>query len=131
MLLNLFWVCFAGALGSGTRYLVGAWAVERFGPQFPYGTLIVNVSGCFLIAVILQTALDRASFPPTLRLALTTGFLGGLTTYSSFAYETARLAREGRTAAALTNFGLTSVACFVAVALGVLLAQLWSAPAPR
>lgn len=131
MLINLLWVCFAGALGSGTRYVVGVWAVERFGPEFPYGTLIVNVSGCFLIALILQTALDRTSFPPTLRLALTTGFLGGLTTYSSFAYETARLAREGRTAAALINFGLTSVACFIAVALGVLLAQSWSAPAPR
>jgi CrcB protein len=130
-MVNLLWVCFAGALGSGTRYLVGLWASERFGAGFPYGTLIVNVSGCFLIALILQTALDRAAFPTTLRLALTTGFLGGLTTYSSFAYETARLARDGRTSAALINFGLTSVACFAAIALGVMLAQLWSASAPR
>lgn len=128
---NLLWVCLAGALGSGTRYLVGLWASERFGAAFPYGTLIVNVVGCFLIALLLQTALERAAFPPALRLALASGFLGGLTTYSSFAYETVRLAREGHRAAALTNFGLTSVACFTAVVLGLLLAQRWSAPTPR
>ena len=128
---NLLWVCLAGALGSGTRYAVGLWASDRFGTAFPYGTLIVNVGGCFLIALVLQTALDRAAFPPALRLALATGFLGGLTTYSSFAYETMRLAREGQRTAALLNFGLTSVACFTAVVLGLLLAQLWSAPASR
>ncbi|HEY6080715.1 MAG TPA: fluoride efflux transporter CrcB [Polyangiaceae bacterium] len=126
---NLLWVCFAGALGSGTRYAVGLWASERFGSAFPYGTLFVNILGCFLIALVLQTALDRAAFPPALRLALATGFVGGMTTYSSFAYETVRLARAGQRAAALTNFGLTSVACFAAVVLGLLLAQLWSAPA--
>lgn len=131
MISKLLWVCFAGALGSGTRYLVGTWAGERWGSAFPYGTLLVNVAGCFLIAALLQTALGVASFSPTLRVALASGFLGGLTTYSSFAYETVRLARDGSRGAALANFGLTSVACFAAVLLGMVVAQLWLPQSPR
>ena len=120
---RLFWICLAGALGTGARYLVGLWATQRFGPAFPYGTLIVNVVGCFLIAVILQTALTISTFSPTLRLALTVGFMGGLTTYSSFAYETTALFRGGSSAAALANFGVTTLACFLAVALGLAAAR--------
>ena len=128
---KLLWICLAGAVGTGTRHLVSVWASERFGGDFPYGTLIVNVVGCFLIAAIMQTALSLASFSPTLRVALATGFIGGLTTYSSFAFETVTLARAGARSAALLNFGLTSVACFAAVLLGFGAAQLWSAPPVR
>jgi CrcB protein len=120
---RLLWICLAGALGTGARYLIGLWAAERFGSAFPYGTLIVNVIGCFLIAAILQTTLEATTFSPTLRLALTTGFMGGLTTYSSFAYETTALFRSGSSAAALANFGLTTLACFIAVLLGLAAAR--------
>ncbi len=115
---RFFWVCLAGAFGTGTRYLVGLWAEERWGSTFPYGTLIVNVVGCFLIAAVMQAALELAAFPPTLRIALTTGFMGGLTTYSSFAYETSKLAQTGARGYALSNFAVTTVACFGAVLLG-------------
>ena len=120
---RLLWICLAGALGTGTRYLVGLWANQRLGSNFPYGNLIVNVAGCFLIALVMQTALGVASFPPTLRLALTTGFLGGLTTYSSFAYETTFMAQEGARGAALLNFGATTLVCFAAVLLGQAVGQ--------
>ena len=120
---RLFWICFAGALGTGARYLIGLWAGQRLGTSFPYGTLIVNVGGCFLLAAILQAALNMAAFSPTLRLALTTGLMGGLTTYSSFAYETTRLAQDGAVGAAFMNFGLTTLACFGAVLLGLALGQ--------
>jgi len=120
---RLLWICLAGAIGTGTRYLIGQWAGQRLGTGFPYGTLIVNVAGCFLIAVVVQTALNVASFSPTLRLALTTGFLGGLTTYSSFAYETTRLAQDGALGVAFVNFSLTTLACFGAVLLGLAFAQ--------
>lgn len=116
---RFLWICLAGALGTGTRYLVGLWASARFGTSFPYGTLIVNVTGCFLIAVVMQTALSVAAFSPNLRLALTTGFLGGLTTYSSFGYETTKLAQDGSRGAALVNFGVTTIAGFAAVLLGM------------
>lgn len=120
---RLFWICLAGALGTGTRYLVGVWAGERFGTSFPYGTLIVNVAGCFLIAAVAQMAMNVAAFPPTLRLALTTGFMGGLTTYSSFGYETTKLAQEGARGAAFANFAVTTVACFGAIFLGFSIAN--------
>ena len=120
---RFLWICFAGALGTGARYLIGLWAGEKLGTAFPYGTFIVNLSGCFLIALVIQAALNMAAFPPTLRLALTTGFMGGLTTYSSFAYETTRLAQDGAIGAAFLNFALTTVACFAAVLLGLAAAQ--------
>lgn len=116
---RFFWICLAGAAGTGTRYLVASWAAQRFGTAFPYGTLIVNLAGCFLIALIMQAATVIA-WPPTLRSALTVGFLGGLTTYSSFNYESTRLAQEGAPALATVNAAVTVLGCFVAGWLGVL-----------
>jgi fluoride exporter len=87
---RLFWICLAGAVGSGARYLIAVWAAQRLSSTFPYGTLIVNLVGCFVIAVVMQAALVL-SWSPTLRAAITIGFIGGLTTYSSFNYETIRL----------------------------------------
>jgi CrcB protein len=122
------WVCFAGALGTGTRYLVGLWAADKLGSSVPYGTLIVNVAGCFLIGVVAHVALAAANFPPNLRPALITGFLGGLTTYSSFAFETVKLAEHGKVGAAFLNFGVTTLVCFGAVLLGGLSARALLAP---
>jgi CrcB protein len=120
---RFFWICFAGALGTGARYLVGLWAGARFGTTFPYGTLIVNVVGCFLIGAVAQTAMSAATFPPALHLALATGLIGGLTTYSSFAYETTKLAQDGARGMALLNFAMTTVACLAAVLLGLAAAR--------
>lgn len=120
---RLLWICLAGALGTGARYLVGVWALERLGAQFPYGTLLVNVAGCFLMALVMQMSLSVADFPPNLRLALTTGFMGGLTTYSSFNYETSRLLADGARGAAIWNLTLTLASCFVAGVLGLVLAR--------
>lgn len=120
---RLFWICLAGALGTGARYLIGIWSAQRFGTAFPYGTLIVNVAGCFAIALVLQLAVSVSSFPPTLRLALTTGFMGGLTTYSSFAHETTSLFRAGSSSAALAYFAITTIVCLTAVLLGSMAAR--------
>jgi fluoride exporter len=115
-------VCLFGAAGSGTRYLVSLWAGQKLGTGFPWGTLLVNLAGCFLIVLIMDLAL-RTTFSPTLRLALTTGFLGGLTTYSSFNYETTRLLQEGATRIAVINLGATLVGCFAAGLGGLALAR--------
>jgi CrcB protein len=116
-------VCGAGAAGCGARYLISLWAGKRIGAAFPYGTLIVNVVGSFLIALILEASTRVASFPPNLRLALTTGFLGGLTTYSSFNYETTALVTGGNAVRGLLNIGITVIGCLVAGYLGLLLAR--------
>lgn len=122
---RFLWVCLAGALGTGTRYLVGLWAGARFGTVFPWGTFIVNVTGCFLIGLVMQLALSLSTFPVNLRFALTTGFMGGLTTYSSFTWETTKLVQDGARGAAALNFTLTTVAGFGAALLGLATARLF------
>jgi CrcB protein len=116
-------IALAGALGTLSRYFIGLWAGRALGTAFPYGTLIVNVVGCFLIALVYELALSTTLISPTLRLTLTTGFMGGLTTYSSFNYETTGLLRERAWTTGLLNVGGTLVACFVAGMLGLALAR--------
>jgi CrcB protein len=120
---RVFFVGLAGALGTVSRYGVGLWAARVLGTEFPYGTLIVNVVGCFLIALVSQLALSTTFISPTLRLTLTTGFMGGLTTYSSFNYETTTLLRERAWATGLANAGGTLFGCFVAGMLGLWVAR--------
>jgi fluoride exporter len=110
----------AGGAGCVARYLIASWIGPR---SFPYATLIVNVIGSFLIALILEASLRVAAFPPHLRLALTTGFMGGLTTYSSFNYETTTLAAQGSSGRALVNVGATLIACLIAGLAGLWLAR--------
>lgn len=116
------WICLAGAAGTGARYLVALWAARRFGSAFPYGTLIVNLAGCFAIAAFMHAAL-ALSWSPTLRSAITIGFIGGLTTYSSFNYETTRLLEEGAVGAAALNAAVTLAGAFAAGWLGLLCAK--------
>ena len=105
----------AGGAGCVARYLV-ALAV---GPRaFPWATLIVNLVGSFLLALIVQLASARAGFSEQGRLALTTGFLGGFTTYSSFNLETTTLMLEGHPARGLANVTVTVVGAFAAGMLG-------------
>jgi len=89
------WVCLGSAVGGGARYLLTNWAVRSFGAAFPFGTLLVNVTGSFLLAAIACAGLETGAIPPAVRLALTTGVLGGFTTDSTFSYEAFRLAQNG------------------------------------
>ena len=117
------WICLAGAAGTGARYLIALWAAQRFGSAFPYGTLIVNLVGCFAIAAVMHAAITL-SWPATLRSAITIGFIGGLTTYSSFNYETSRLFEEGAAGPAMLNVAGTLLGAFAAGWLGILFARL-------
>ena len=117
------WICLAGAAGTGARYLIAIWAAQRLGSTFPYGTLIVNLVGCFAIAAVMHTAITL-SWPATLRSAITIGFIGGLTTYSSFNYETSRLLEEGSAGPAMLNAAGTLLGAFAAGWLGMLSARL-------
>lgn len=119
---RFLWVCAGGAAGTGVRYLMALWTAQRLGVGFPYGTLIVNLAGCFLMSAFMQAALVLA-WPPTLRAAVTVGFLGGLTTYSSFNYESTGLLQAGASAEALVNAVLTVGGCFVAGWLGLVAAR--------
>jgi fluoride exporter len=120
---RLLLISLAGALGTCARYLVGLGAGRVLGTGFPFGTLFVNVVGCFLIAAVTHVALTTNLISPTLRLTLTTGFIGGLTTYSSFNLETTQFLRAGAWYAAMVNFGATVAGCFVAGLLGLAVAR--------
>jgi CrcB protein len=124
MLLKLLAVAVGGGIGAVTRYLVSAWAAERFGANFPYGTFIVNVAGCFIIGIFLTLTTERLIVSPYWRLIVAVGFIGGLTTFSSFGYETLRLAEDANMMLALYNIGLNLVLGFAATWLGILVARL-------
>jgi CrcB protein len=115
---RLAWVCLGSALGGGARYLLSLGALRLLGPSFPYGTLTVNVLGSFLIGLLMHLGLE-ALVSPTARIFLTTGVMGGLTTYSTFNYETLRLAADGDWHLAAVNVTATLLTCLVAGALGL------------
>ena len=116
---RLAWVCLGGAIGSGARYLVTLATVNLWGAAFPWGTLVVNVVGSFLISFIMHVAIETTLIPPLVRIFLTTGIMGGLTTYSTFNFETLGFAAEGDWPRAAANLLATVDACLVAGVLGV------------
>ena len=110
----------SGGAGCVARYLIAL----ALGPRaFPFATLIVNLVGSFLIAFILELAVVRGDFPINRNLALTTGFMGGFTTYSSFNFETTTLMLDGHPARGLINIGVTLIGAASAGLLGLWLAR--------
>ena len=121
---RFLWICAGGAVGTGSRYLIVLWAARSFGPTFPAGTLIVNLAGSFLLGFLMHVGSATQLLPMTMRLALTTGIMGGFTTYSTFSYETADFLRRGAAQYAALNIIVTVAGCLVAVFAGIALARL-------
>ena len=121
--MTVVWVMVAGGLGSGARYLVGQWAGAAIGASFPFGTLIVNLVGCFLLGAVVQLS-SAGSWSPELRTAIAAGFLGGFTTYSSFNQETIALLTSGATGVAATYVAVTIAGGLAAGSLGLAVARL-------
>ena len=117
-------VAIGAMLGANARFLIGNWAAERFGAEFPYGTLVNNVSGAFVIGVFLSFVGERVGINPLWRLFFATGFLGGYTTFSSYAWETLVLAQGGQWIPALLYVVGSNVIGFFGVWLGASLARL-------
>ena len=115
---RFLWICLGGAAGTGARYLLSGWALKTFGASFPYGTLAVNVVGSLLVAVLMYVGVESTSMSPTVRLALTTGVIGGFTTYSTFSYETMKYLQDGAVGIAVLNVLVTVFGCLAACFLG-------------
>ncbi len=114
---------FAGAgLGGVARYALGVWVMTRYGGRFPMGTLVVNVSGAFLIGLTMTILSERMTPHPAWRLFLVVGVLGGYTTYSAFAYETLQAVKDGERLMGLVYVVSTVAAAYAAVWLGTALA---------
>jgi CrcB protein len=117
-MMKYLWVGLGGALGSIARYVVGLVVYERMGTRFPYGTFVINISGCFVIGLVLTVLDDRLGLSPAWREALAIGFVGAFTTFSTFEYETLRAVQHGHAATALTYVAGSVVLGFVAVWAG-------------
>jgi CrcB protein len=115
-------VLFGGAAGSLARYLVANAVQARIAGKFPYGTFFINITGSFLVGVIMTILSERLDVHPNWRLLLVVGFLGGYTTFSAYEWETYYLARFGHRGLAMLN-GLGSVILgYLAVWLGATIA---------
>jgi CrcB protein len=117
-------VCAGGAAGTAARYLTALWAGATFGPAFPFGTLIVNVAGSFLIAFIMHIGITTEWISNDVRLMLTTGVMGGFTTYSTFNYETTGYFREGAWLLGFANVAITLLGCLAAGIAGLAVGRL-------
>ena len=92
-----------GAIGGLTRYYLSAWVYEHMGRSFPYGTFAVNIIGAFFIGLLMEFSLRSTMVSPNLRIGLAIGFLGGLTTFSTFSYETFKMLEDGQFIPAFIN----------------------------
>ena len=114
-----------GSIGTLTRY--GLQGLVQFHTEstFPFGTLVVNLSGCFLLGGIGQFALDHLAFPPDLRVAVTVGFFGAFTTFSSFSWETVRMFEDGEWVRACAYVLVSVLGGLLLIRTGMRLAKLF------
>jgi len=123
-LYRILLVGIGGFLGSAMRYIISGWAVKAFGDYIPYGTLLVNVIGCFFIGFIMEASVEIWPISSELRVFLTTGLMGGFTTFSAFSYETMALFSDGSSILAGANVLLNLLLGCAAVWLGKSIVQL-------
>ncbi|SRR5579871_3335738 len=121
--LNIFLIALFGAIGTLARYGLQGVVQLRMGSSFPYGTLLINLSGCFLLGLIGQFTLNRVVIPPDWRVAIAVGFFGGYTTFSSFGWETAKMLEDGEWLRASTYVGASVFAGLLLSIAGIRLAN--------
>ena len=122
-MLKILYVGIGGFIGASLRYIISYHSPKLFGSQFPYGTLIVNVIGGVLIGLIMELSLTNNAITPNLRLFLTTGIMGGLTTFSTFSFETINLLGEGKYILGSLNICLNLFLSLSGVVLGKFIAH--------
>ena len=121
--MDRYLVVLAGAgLGGLTRYVAATWIMARYGGRFPLGTMVINVTGSFLIGVLMTLLTERFQPHPNWRLFLVVGILGGYTTFSSFEYETFQAVRDGARWMAMLYVTGSVVLGYAGVWLGAILA---------
>jgi len=113
-------IAFFCAGGGLARYYLSGWVYSLLGRSFPYGTFVVNIIGAYFIGLIMELALRSTAISDTLRLGLTVGFLGGLTTFSTFSYETFTLLEDGQFAVAFLNMFASVAVCLLFTWLGII-----------
>ena len=113
-----------GMAGTLARYALSGIIYQILGTNFPYGTLVVNLSGCFLVGFLASLAEEKFLLGPNARLLLMVGFCGAFTTFSTLIFETANLIKDGESLRAFFNISISVVAGFFLFKLGVILAEM-------
>ncbi len=122
--METFLLISTGAIfGANLRYWVGGWAASRFGTSFPYGTLIINLTGSFILGLFITLATERLLLDPRWRLVIAIGFLGGYTTFSSYTFESMSLILDNQWIPGLLNLFGSAFLGGLAVLMGILLAR--------
>ena len=112
---DALWVGLGGFVGANARYWLGGWIMTRLGSAFPYGTFVINITGSFILGMIMGI-LEGHVFSPAVRLALAIGFVGAYTTFSTWTYETLRLIENGSLMLATANaFGSLAIGLVAAM----------------
>jgi CrcB protein len=119
----LWYIAIGSALGGVSRYLVGGLVQRALGAGFPSGTLVVNVTGSFLLGLFLRYGLETPSLTPELRAFLTIGFCGGYTTFSTFSYESVALVKDGQWTRAGVYLAASLLLSLLATVLGLAAAR--------
>lgn len=109
--------------GANARWIISRYLAKVISPVFPYGTLVINVVGSFIVGFFMVWATERVLLDPRWRLLVVVGFCGALTTFSSFAFETMAYFEHGQWALMLTNFFSNNVLCLAAALGGIALAR--------
>jgi fluoride exporter len=122
-MINILLVALGGAVGSVARYLVGVATLRQFGPNFPWGTLTVNIVGSFAIGVFIELIARKLNASPEMRLLLVTGFLGGFTTFSAFSLDAIYLFERGELVTAGIYIAASIILSLIAVFAGLALVR--------
>lgn len=123
-MLKYVMVGMGGFVGAITRFWVGVYIANRMGTRFPYGTFVINISGSFIIGLVITVLAERSSLSPNWRYLIPIGFVGAYTTFSTFEFETLRAIQDGQIAIGMLNVFGSVIAGFIAVWLGVITAKL-------
>lgn len=119
---TVLYIAALGAMGCLSRYLLSNWVYGKLGRAFPYGTFAVNIIGSFILGLIMELGMHGTLIPSNLRMGLTVGFCGGLTTFSTFSYETFRLLEDGELLIASANVLLSVITCLAFTWIGITVA---------
>ena len=122
-MLNFLAISLGAIVGANARYIISRYAARLLGPVFPYGTLIINVSGSFIVGLFLVWTTERVLIDPRWRLLVVIGFCGGFTTFSSYAFETTAYFEQGQWLLMTTNILANNVLSLAAAVAGISLAR--------
>jgi len=122
----IFLVALGGAAGAVSRFVLDTFVTERLGGAFPFGTLVINVSGSFAIGLLFALAIERSLLPAAIRGPAMIGFIGAYTTFSTLMLETWRLAEDGAVALSIVNLVGSALLGMLAVVAGLAVGRAWA-----